>query len=149
MQEEIQCACGCGNTIEKFDKWGRERSYISGHNGRKYVGKKTYKKVWYEKVKNDKEYKRKSYENGVTRCRRLKAELVEKNGGKCSICGMEYDGTNACIFDMHHRDKGQKLFNVNVGAFNNYSLEMIYEEAKKCDMVCANCHRLIHKAVDY
>ena len=26
------CACGCGQERDKYDKWGRERKYISGHN---------------------------------------------------------------------------------------------------------------------
>ena len=28
----IHCACGCGATFRKYDKWGRPRSYVSGHN---------------------------------------------------------------------------------------------------------------------
>lgn len=30
--ETINCACGCGAKIEKFDRWGRVRSFVSGHN---------------------------------------------------------------------------------------------------------------------
>lgn len=29
---EIACACGCGGTLHKFDKGGRPRRFISGHN---------------------------------------------------------------------------------------------------------------------
>lgn len=29
---EIACACGCGKTLEQFDRWGRERNYLPGHN---------------------------------------------------------------------------------------------------------------------
>lgn len=29
----INCACGCGNTFEKYDSSGRPRKFISGHNG--------------------------------------------------------------------------------------------------------------------
>lgn len=28
------CACGCGRKFRKFDRWGRPRVYVSGHNGR-------------------------------------------------------------------------------------------------------------------
>jgi hypothetical protein len=28
----IACACGCGSQLEKFDRWGRPRSFKSGHN---------------------------------------------------------------------------------------------------------------------
>lgn len=30
--EEIKCACGCGETLTRYDEYGREREYISGHN---------------------------------------------------------------------------------------------------------------------
>jgi hypothetical protein len=32
---EIACACGCGQTLKKWDAHGRERKFISGHNWRK------------------------------------------------------------------------------------------------------------------
>lgn len=28
----VRCACGCGKTLEQFDRWGRERNYLPGHN---------------------------------------------------------------------------------------------------------------------
>jgi hypothetical protein len=29
---QVPCACGCGRTLAKYDKQGRLRRYISGHN---------------------------------------------------------------------------------------------------------------------
>ncbi|KKK60550.1 hypothetical protein LCGC14_3023240 [marine sediment metagenome] len=31
---EISCACGCGQSLIKYDKQGRPRRFINGHNGR-------------------------------------------------------------------------------------------------------------------
>lgn len=31
---EIQCACGCGAVLSRYDATGRPRAYISGHNPR-------------------------------------------------------------------------------------------------------------------
>lgn len=31
----IACACGCGSQFEKYDRAGRPRRYVSGHNLRK------------------------------------------------------------------------------------------------------------------
>jgi hypothetical protein len=28
----ISCACGCGNKFLKYDRWGRPRTFVSGHN---------------------------------------------------------------------------------------------------------------------
>jgi len=30
----IPCACGCGLMIQEFDKDGRQRKYVNGHNVR-------------------------------------------------------------------------------------------------------------------
>ena len=66
--EEINCACGCGIELWKYDKYGRERRFVSGHNskilevrlaiskrnkGRK-IHSEEYKKELSEKMKYDK-----------------------------------------------------------------------------------------------
>jgi len=28
----MSCKCGCGERFNRFDKWGRRREYVSGHN---------------------------------------------------------------------------------------------------------------------
>lgn len=149
MNNQIECACGCGVLLDELDKYGRKRKYISGHNGRKYADKKQYKKEWYQKSKEDKAYQHQKYINNADRCRKLKADLVIKKGGKCERCGLLYDETNACVFDFHHTTPDNKNFNVNVGTFNNKSLQDIYTEAEKCIILCSNCHRLEHKMIDY
>lgn len=32
VQERIKCACGCGGSLEKYDKKNRTRKFINGHN---------------------------------------------------------------------------------------------------------------------
>lgn len=27
----IRCGCGCGGTLQQFDRWGRPRAYLPGH----------------------------------------------------------------------------------------------------------------------
>ena len=45
--------------------------------------------------------------------------------------------------DLHHRDPLQKDF--SIGRYiNSMAMEQILKEAEKCDMLCANCHRLTH-----
>ena len=34
QQDSMPCACGCGVDLIPFDRWGRPRRYISGHNQR-------------------------------------------------------------------------------------------------------------------
>jgi len=69
---------------------------------------------------------------------RRKKKLVELNGGKCSICGY---AKNLAALDFHHVK--EKTFNLNTAAFEKH-WDTLLEEAKKCILVCANCHHEIH-----
>lgn len=132
----IKCACGCGQTLKSKDHYARDRKFINGHNGRKYEDITQHKREWNHRNR------KKRYEYSVKRSRDLKVQAIIENGGKCSICDLKYDGTNAAIFDFHHTKK--KDIQLNVNAFKNYSLEKIAKELKKCVLVCSNCHRLMH-----
>ena len=70
---------------------------------------------------------------------RLKEKLVEYKGGKCEICG--YD---KCItaLEFHHLNPEEKKF--GIGNNDILSFERNKQEADKCILVCANCHREIH-----
>lgn len=74
------------------------------------------------------------------RRRRLKEMVVEYKGGKCIICGYKrYIGA----FDLHHSDDSKKNFGLSMRGLTR-SWKKIKEEANKCILVCANCHREIH-----
>lgn len=66
--------------------------------------------------------------------------VIEKKGGVCQRCGRAY---HAVVFDLHHRDKSQKSFTVSVG-IGRLSKGKLMDEAEKCDLLCANCHRMEH-----
>lgn len=69
---------------------------------------------------------------------RLKERLLYVMGGKCQLCG--YD---KCIhaLEMHHINPEEKSF--SIGQNTNLATEKVFNEAKKCVLVCANCHREI------
>lgn len=64
----------------------------------------------------------------------LKVVLVSLFGGHCLRCRVRYP---APVFDFHHR--GQKKFAIGecMG-----SLRALAAEVVKCDLLCANCHRM-------
>jgi hypothetical protein len=72
------------------------------------------------------------------RRRKRKLELVAAYGGRCVDCGYA-----ACpeALQFHHRDPSTKDF--GLGSFSG-SLNRLIEEAAKCDLLCANCHRIRH-----
>ena len=71
--------------------------------------------------------------------RKIKAKLVDELGGKCSSCG--YDKSIAAL-DFHHTDPTKKEFGVSVKL--RYGYTKVLSEAKKCVLLCKNCHAELH-----
>jgi transposase-like protein len=68
--------------------------------------------------------------------RRVKEILVEEAGGACRICGYDlYVGA----LHFHHLDPSTKRFHVS-HAGTTGALKAMREEARKCVLLCANCH---------
>jgi cytochrome c553 len=69
------------------------------------------------------------------RKQKMKRILVNEAGGRCAVCG--YD---RCIVNLtfHHIDPSKKSFSMS--AKTGKSLASFRKEAKKCVLVCANCH---------
>jgi transposase len=85
---------------------------------------------------------------GYYRCKRCRAEavvrhrqqlkstLVQEAGGRCCICGYErFVGA----LEFHHLDPSQKRLALSSQGVT-YSLDRLRAEAKKCVLLCANCH---------
>lgn len=70
-----------------------------------------------------------------------KLELIELFGGKCEKCG--YD-KNIAAFDFHHVNPYDKNFEIKIQNIKSKSEDEILEEALKCMLLCANCHRELH-----
>lgn len=73
------------------------------------------------------------------RCKdRAKTRLLAKLKNRpCTDCHGWFE---ACQMDFDHRPGTEKVR--NVAAMRGCSLKRLLEEIKKCDLVCANCHRL-------
>lgn len=71
------------------------------------------------------------------RKRRLKSEF----GGCCVICGYsKYQGA----LEFHHLDRETKEFKISCGS---YGYQRTLNEAKKCVLLCSNCHREVEAGV--
>lgn len=134
----IECACGCGEMIKSKDKYARDVKYVNGHNNRKYENSTQYKREWNHRNREQRHAYRRH------RAYTMRVNLLEKLGNKCAHCGLEHDGQNTPVFDFHHKDPSTKLFNINMNHIDRYSKEKVMKEAEKCEIVCANCHRLHH-----
>lgn len=74
-----------------------------------------------------------------TRLRRWLFEQKEQSNG-CSRCGED----NPACLDFHHRKDEDRLMSVNKMVVYGYGKGRIRKEIAKCDLLCANCHRLVH-----
>jgi len=58
--------------------------------------------------------------------------------GKCVDCGER----NWQVLEFDHRDQSTKMNNVSNLYSNHYSIDKIKTEIRKCDIRCANCHKV-------
>ncbi|MCW3022911.1 MAG: hypothetical protein JWR30_2233 [Conexibacter sp.] len=73
----------------------------------------------------------------VTKRRRaIKQLLLDEAGGACLIYG--YDRCVAALH-FHHLDPSQKSFTLALGG-NTRAIATVRAEARKCVVLCANCH---------
>lgn len=137
----IWCACGCKTALETPDSEGRERRFISGHNGRKYHGKEAESwgrnKRWAKKHPEVKRRAKRRYH------RQRKIRCIKQLGGRCKHCKLKYNGKNGSAFQFHHRKPRDKKYTVG-HMLVNYTWKTIVSELKKCDLLCAICHAIHH-----
>lgn len=137
--ELIECACGCGEKLKNKDRYGRDKKFVNGHNGRKYEDPKQYKAEYLKRHKKELKEKQIKY------IKKKKGILIQEKGGECLKCGLKYDGENGSLFQFHHRDPSQKKFAVGLNVMWK-SWELLREEVEKCDLLCSNCHFLHHSS---
>lgn len=77
------------------------------------------------------------YDEAIPIGRKNKRLAVSLMGGKCSVCG--YNKSNEAL-EFHHLDPTIKDF----GVTKTDRVLNVLREARKCALVCSNCHREIH-----
>src|SRR6266704_92645 len=64
----------------------------------------------------------------------------QKVGLSCKRCGNDV----IRVLDFHHTDKSSKEASIASMAKRGWSQERILQEIVKCEVLCANCHRILH-----
>jgi len=98
------------------------------------MDKKQYSK-WTEERKI--EHRTKQALRGIKK----RKELLELYGNKCINCGY-----NKCekALHFHHKDPKTKKFNLDSRKIMSHKWQDVLDEAKKCTLLCSNCHTEIH-----
>lgn len=74
------------------------------------------------------------------KARKTKRNYINKLKDRpCADCGVKHPHY---VMDFDHRIEGDKIVDVAQAVQKNWSLERIKKEVAKCDIVCANCHRI-------
>ena len=98
------------------------------------------------KVINGKSYRRKKcndcwFEQYKGNRKKIRAQIDEyKSKQKCEICG--FDDWRALQF--HHKKGEDKLFEIGNAPQLGFSINKIKKEIDKCQVICANCHQILH-----
>lgn len=95
------------------------------------------KKEWQRRY--NAEHKDRHRGDQMKRLRQIRGWFREyKMGLKCSECGENHP---ACLEFHHKNGKEDKINNISIMVHDGHSISNIQREIKKCEILCANCHR--------
>lgn len=106
-----------------------------GRSGRCKPHKNEYNKIWYEKNKDN---HKANVRRNAERYKEQFVSLVNEHKAKgCTDCGNVYP---PYVMDFDHLEDTDKVS--NIAWMSGWSMEKIKTEIAKCEVVCANCHRI-------
>ena len=76
----------------------------------------------------------------------VKLKMIEYKGGQCNRCNLKLENTHYSVFEFHHRNPEEK--DVNFAKIKYQKWDVIQKEIDKCDLLCANCHRITHAELE-
>ena len=150
--------CGLEKPTHQFCKnWNMENGYISTCLACERIQKKAYADRWRAAglcincggQKNDPsksschKCRKRSTEHKAFMARVNKKKAIEYKGGCCQRCG--YTSDFLSVFDFHHSDPSVKEVGIGVLVQKYRKFDDLKPELDKCELVCANCHRIIHE----
>ena len=137
METKVCGKCGEERPTKKFS---RNKEKKDGLNSTCKICHREYTKAHY--ANNRQKYIDRAKANRVKEKEKTAKLLFELKSSGCLRCGEKHP---ACLH-FHHRDPSTKEENVSL--LKN-SRSRIIGEAKKCDILCANCHAKEHYSGDY
>ena len=82
-----------------------------------------------------------SYQAQQARGRKRKLDLIAIKGNMCEKCGYK---KNYSALEFHHVKPVSKKFQLDLRSLSNRKWEAILREARKCILLCSNCHAEEH-----
>lgn len=125
----------CGQTKVK-DEFSVNKSKKDGLNYRCKVCQNKYFKEYYKK--NKKKHLKAVRKRNKRVEKELKSFIDSLKQKPCLDCGVQYP---PCVMDFDHVT-GTKKFAIAMAARLGASKKKVLKEIQKCELVCANCHRI-------
>lgn len=89
--------------------------------------------------RNSSDYKKRALARNYQQLLELQAIVFRLKEAPCMDCGRTYHPVQ---MDFDHRDVREKMYNVSHIHLSGRGVQTLLAEVKKCDVVCASCHRL-------
>lgn len=141
MESPIKlCECGCGQPAPIATRNRPERGYIKGQPLRFILG---HSKIWKAEdsyISEAERERRKRYKRN-SREKKQAVVLEYLSTHPCVDCGIQ----NPIVLDFDHINQADKTAGIaDLICMHQIGLEKIKEEMEKCEIRCANCHRIKH-----
>ena len=115
----------CKECMKKYNRWWQKENPDKVKKSRK--GTYARQRIYYLNWMRNKREKNRSWFIGY------------KKTHPCEICGQ----SDIRCLEFHHID-GRRKGEMLISALVHMNREKLLEEIKKCQMLCANCHAIIH-----
>ena len=80
-------------------------------------------------------------DNKDKRKKTIKKWIIDfKKDKGCIVCGENRPAT----LDFHHRNPDEKETEIMTAVKRGWSINRLQKEIDKCDIMCSNCHRVLH-----
>ena len=134
------CECGCGQPAPIATRNCLERGYIKGQPLRFILG---HSKIWRAEdstISDEERERRKQYKRNGREKRQ--AQVLAYLATRCCIdCG----ANNPIVLDFDHPDPKAKIASISdLVCMQQCGPEKLQAEMEKCEIRCANCHRIKH-----
>jgi len=123
--------CAKCDSEKTLDEFGSNKSSSDGKQRYCKLCQRAHVRKHYE---NNKQYYKDKSKVTSSKYRELVLSLKDV---PCLDCGNRYP---SYVMEFDHRDPKEKSFCLATG--HNKSLDKLLAEVDKCDVVCANCHRI-------
>lgn len=151
MQTKICSGC---KEIKSLNEFCKNKTFKDGLEYYCKKCRKEYKRKHYQKNREKLiEYQKEYYQKNREKIIKRNSEYQKNNRAqkrqwfyniksklKCEICGENHIAT--LVF--HHRNPKEKEIDMGKVISQHISKKRILKEIKKCQILCANCHRKLH-----